>query len=322
MGPGIHAFAHHLQDNLREFYAVHAPDQMESAGQVAAMFADDVPALQKLLMKKYEACLAPAQMPCFTRVPSTGEEVQGLIDAIESSLFSDSPLDLVDVDARVFGSNLQLLNAPTGLRHLIDFQPGGNGGAGWTQSPDVGGGFLDAMREKIEMIALFLPLRPIPLDCLSEMIDQMRGLTRGQGLDVAAGSVEPDNPGPVLHAILAECKVLNLLLETVHGSLRQMDMALLRNSPLGGSKAQARECAKSLISGKVPAEWISCSFPTTKSLAVWLQDLSENRLPQVTVWRLCRDIMVERCDSFTFRLAISASGALCLGVSGPICCVD
>lgn len=257
---------------------MHAPDQVESAGEVAAMFADDVPALQKLLRKKYDACLPPAHMPCFARVPSTGEEIHGLIGGIETTLFSSAPLAAFEVDNPTFASHLQTLILPGSRRSTLV----SGGGA---RDLGMDDGFLDAIREKVELIAECLPLRLIPTDSLLELISRTRSQELGQQCQVqnAATPVSraPRTPSPVLYAMLTECDVLNRLLETVHESLRQLDMALLRNSPLGGSKTHAKACAEDLIAGQVPAEWSSSSFPSTKSLATWMRNISESRLPQV-----------------------------------------
>ena len=257
------------------------------------MFADDIPGLQKLLRKKYDACLPPAQMPCFARVPSTGEEIQGLIDGIEAAFFPSAAPDALQVDARAFGCHLRFLISPVWRRDRDDLLAASRGpllldSEGPSAGPrrlDMEEGFLDAIREQVEAITKCLPLRLIPTDCLFERMQLSRSRELGDDtrLDLKAAPLPQARhaENPLLHAVLLECQVLNHLLETVHESLRQIDMALLRNSPLGGSKAHARTCADSLIAGRVPVGWTSSSFPTTKPLAAWLCDISESRLPQV-----------------------------------------
>lgn len=70
------------QEGLQSFFAVYAPDQVASAGEVAAMFSDDFDALQSLLSKKYGACLSlsPGTLTCGT---SMQQEVDMLIDEVE-----------------------------------------------------------------------------------------------------------------------------------------------------------------------------------------------------------------------------------------------
>lgn len=257
------------------------------------MFADDIPGLQKLLRKKYDACLPPAQMPCFARVPSTGEEIQGLIDGIEAAFFPSPAPDALQVDAQAIGSHLRSMISPVCRRSRDDLLAASRGrllldSEGSSAGPrrlDMEEGFLDAIREQVEAISKCLPLRLIPTDCLLERMQLSRSRELGEDtrLDLMAAPLSQARhaESPLLHAVMIECQVLNHLLETVHESLRQIDMALLRNSPLGGSKAHARTCAESLIAGRVPAGWTSSSFPTTKPLAAWLCDISENRLPQV-----------------------------------------
>lgn len=135
---------------------------------------------------------------------------------------------------------------------------------------EFGEGMLDLIREKTEAIARALPLRHIPLDFLLLALRNQEGREQRVDLDV-----------PLLYAVLTECSVLNKLMDTVHATIEQVDMALQRNSLLGGNVHQARASAKCIVAGQVPVQWSKDSYPTTKPLAQWLRDLTKVRLPQV-----------------------------------------
>ena len=141
---------------------------------------------------------------------------------------------------------------------------------------------LDLVQDKVADITRCLPLKLIPL---GRLIGASTDCTTTRLLGKSSSQTPPLTmlDGPLLHAVLTECKLLNALLETVHSSLRQIDMSLLRHSVLG-DKAKALSCVRSLIARQVPAEWIASSFPTAKPLAAWLRDIAERRLPQAWSW--------------------------------------
>jgi hypothetical protein len=269
------------QEKLKTFYMVHDPDQVESAGEIASMFGGDLSGLQEVLYKKYGAKLGSSQMPSTENVQTSGGEVQSLIDTIEATVLTAGTDNAID-DA--FHLHLSSLGTIVIADVSITFSKQASGamddeiGASDTVTTHVSGadasefgeGMLDLIREKTEAIARALPLRHIPLDFLLLALRNQEGREQRVDLDV-----------PLLYAVLTECSVLNKLMDTVHATIEQVDMALQRNSLLGGNVHHARASAKCIVAGQVPLQWSKDSYPTTKPLAHWLRDLTQVRLPQV-----------------------------------------
>ena len=200
-----------------------------------------------------------------------------LIDSIETTLVSALPQHEMSWDEtyKARGSlehYVRQLSSPTLLNSALPVYVDSNGqqmDLAWEGAPDA---MLDRVRDKIEDIARTLPRRLIPLDSICTSLQSGSGETEEPMFDIT-----------LLHAVLLECQTLNRTIETVHASLRRIDMALLRNSILGGNKSLALSVAQSLIAGKVPIEWTGHSYPTPKPLASWLKDLADTRLTQVTL---------------------------------------
>lgn len=294
------------QERLACFYQIFAPDQVDSAGEVAGMFCDDLEALQHLLKKRYGAGLGAGTSQSFQRAESTcvdedDEDVEILIQHIEQTLcnppaashpasshaWSHASDHTASFQEHLCHLTRSAAAVPT-LEASADaaaLKAGGSGGGGGKNVE----GFLDMVREKTEEIARLLPLRLIPLDSLLRSIQTSGAAVDGKGQVQHEQEDEQDDEQDdhdqqdvaLVHAVLAECRVLNRLLQTVHESLRQVDMVLLRNSAVEGSKARANACAQCLIAGQVPQAWIACSYPASKPLAAWLRDLADLRLPQV-----------------------------------------
>lgn len=272
------------QERLKTFYMVHDPDQAQSAGEIASMFGGDLSGLQEVLYKKYGAKLSSSQMSSTDLVQTSGGEVQSLIDTIEATVLGAGTDNAIDDAFQLHLSSLGTIviaDVSITLSKPASSTTDDEIGASDTVTTHIPGadasefeeGMLDLIREKTEAIARALPLRHIPLDFLLLALRNEEG--REQRVDSKALDV------PLLHAVLTECSVLNTLMDTVHATIEQVDMALQRNSLLGGNVHQARASARCLVAGQVPLQWIKDSYPTTKPLAQWLRELTKVRLPQV-----------------------------------------
>lgn len=271
---------------------VHDPDQAESAGEIASMFESDLSSLQEVLHKKYGARLGFSQASSTDFAQSSGNEVQSLIDTIEATVLAVGPentigdsfqLHLSSLGTMVMSDACSTPSKPAGgtADVLLELSPAVDAPhavpTAFPGALEFGEGMLDVIREKTEAIARALPWQQIPLDALLYAI-------RNEGkhdhdLEVDSEAVDVS----LLHAVLTECNVLNKLMDTVHATLDQIDMALQRNSLLGGNKHQALALAKGLVAGQVPWQWSKDSYPTTKPLAHWLRELADIRIPQVCV---------------------------------------
>jgi len=256
-----------LEERLEQFYRIHSPDMVEEAHEAAHMFGDDEKSLQDMLIKKYGVGLPSTQLEGggFERVESSsGAEVDLLIHDIESTLVSHEG---VAEDGSCFKHHLDTLVTER-LSHL--------GLASGGSRETYVSGQLDEIRDKTEAIERCLPARLIPLQSLEALA--ARQYQQGNAcLDDTFGMA-------LVHVILNECMVLNRCCTAVHQSVRRIDMALLRTSVLGGDKAHALACAQCLLVGRVPEEWTQCAYPSTKTLAGWLRDLADVRLPQALSW--------------------------------------
>ena len=269
---------------------VHDPDQAESAEEIASMFQKDLSSLQEVLYKKYGARLGFSQTSTSDLAQGSENEVQSLIDTIEATVLTvgadntigDSfQLHLFSLGTFVMPDACGTHSAPAGRTANVeielssavdapDFDPTAIPGA-----CEFGEGMMDTIREKTEAIARALPLQQIPLEVLLRAIRDQATHDSDHEFDPGACDVS------LLYAVLTECNVLNKLMDTVHATLDQIDMALQRNSLLGGNKQQAFALAECLVAGQVPWQWSKDSYPTTKSLAHWLRDLADIRIPQV-----------------------------------------
>jgi len=89
-----------------------------------------------------------------------------------------------------------------------------------------------------------------------------------------------DSKGPFQHVFIQECEALNVLLKEMRQSLQELTLAFAGELIMS---THIHSLVKALDAGMVPDSWLRLAWPSTRSLTLWLSDLS-NRIVQLTSW--------------------------------------
>ncbi|POM80274.1 Dynein heavy chain [Phytophthora palmivora] len=105
---------------------------------------------------------------------------------------------------------------------------------------------------------------------------------RGKGgrLFSSVAAPEPEDMDPFQTVLLQECQRMNHLLETMTGSLSELELAFRGDVPL----TEAMEKLQTfLYYERVPDNWLAAACPSRRSLAPWLANLQQ-RITQLQEW--------------------------------------
>ncbi len=99
-------------------------------------------------------------------------------------------------------------------------------------------------------------------------------------LDVEALQDSLEEKGPYQNVFIQECEAMNTLLTEMHRSLNELIMGFAGELTMSDEMAALMNA---LHQGVVPTAWASLAWPSTRTLPLWLSDLT-NRINQLQTW--------------------------------------
>lgn len=96
--------------------------------------------------------------------------------------------------------------------------------------------------------------------------------------DIAASCAE--DRGPFQNVFLQECERMNILVNAMNKSLRELELGLLGELQMS---VRMEELQDNLFFGRVPGKWAELAFPSLRTLPNWMDNLLL-RAQQLTTW--------------------------------------
>lgn len=185
------------------------------------------------------------------RSPSTGASYVKVVDHIDDSLKSETPLAFGLHPNAEIGFRTQM--SEDLLKTILEL----------SSADEVSGGDGQNSQMVAEVI-----LQDI-LEMFRDTNFDLEGMAQGM-----------EEVGPFQHVVLQECERMNMLLGEIVRSLVELDLGFRGDLTMSDGM---EDLAQSLFLDRVPKSWETLAYPSMRTLSSWLSDL-QNRIAQVTEW--------------------------------------